>query len=120
MERSAAARFGAAGFWLLAGAMHFVIPRQYEAIVPPAIARWRKEVVVVSGLAEMAGGLAILPDGSRRGARWWLLATLAAVYPANIHMALHPGQFPKIPRAALYVRLPIQGLFALLTWRGTR
>jgi uncharacterized membrane protein len=115
-----AARIGAAAFWLLAGAMHFVIPRQYEAIVPPAIARWKKEVVMASGLAEMAGGLAVLPQGTRRGARWWLLATLAAVYPANIHMALHPERFPKIPRAALYIRLPIQGLFALLTWRGTR
>jgi uncharacterized membrane protein len=114
------ARIGAAAFWLLAGAMHFVIPRQYEAIVPPAIARWKREVVVVSGLAEMAGGLAILPEGTRRGARWWLLATLVAVYPANIHMALHPEQFPKIPRTALLIRLPIQGLFALLTWRGTR
>ena len=115
-----AARIGAAAFWLLAGAMHFVIPRQYEAIVPPRIERWKKEVVVVSGLAEMAGGLAILPEGTRRGARWWLLATLVAVYPANIHMALHPELFPKIPRLALFVRLPIQGLFALLTWRGTR
>jgi uncharacterized membrane protein len=115
-----AARIGAAAFWLVAGAMHFVLPRHYEAIVPPRIARWKKEVVVASGLAEMAGGLAILPDGTRRGARWWLLATLAAVYPANIHMALHPDQFPKIPRLGLYVRLPVQGLFALLTWHGTR
>jgi uncharacterized membrane protein len=115
-----AARLAAAAFWLLAGAMHFVMPRQYQAIVPPRIARWKKEVVVVSGLAEIAGGLAILPMGTRRAARWWLLATLAAVYQANIHMALHPEQFPKIPRLALYIRLPIQGLFGLLTWRGTR
>lgn len=114
-----AVRIGAAAFWVVAGAMHFVVPRQYEAIVPPRIARWKKEVVVATGIAEMAGGLAILPENSRRGARWWLLATLVAVYPANIHMAMHPEQFPKIPRLALYVRLPVQGLFALLTWRGT-
>ena len=114
-----AARIGAAAFWLVAGAMHFVVPRQYEAIVPPRIARWRREVVVASGLAEMAGGLAILAEPTRRGARWWLLATLLAVYPPNIHMALHPAQFPQIPRLPLYVRLPVQGLFALLTWRGT-
>jgi uncharacterized membrane protein len=119
MERAAAARFGAAGFWMVAGTIHFVIPRQYESIVPPRIARWKKEVVVASGLAEIAGGGMVLPDRTRRGARWWLLATLLAVYPANIHMALHPEQFPKIPRLALYARLPIQGLFALLTWRGT-
>ena len=120
MDRPAAARLGAAGFWLFAGAMHFVVPRQYQAIVPPRMARWKREVVVVSGLAEMAGGVAILPEATRRGARWWLLAVLLAVYPANIHMALNPERFPKIPRVALFVRLPIQGLFALLTWRGTR
>lgn len=100
--------------------MHFVIPRQYEAIVPPALARWRKELVVASGVAEIAGGVAVLPERTRRGARWWLLGTLVAVYPANVHMALRPGRFPKIPPAALWARLPLQGLFALLTWRGTR
>jgi uncharacterized membrane protein len=113
------ARAGAALFWVVAGTMHFVIPRQYEAIVPPSLAEWKRELVVASGIAEIGGGLAILPERTRRGARWWLLATLAAVYPANVHMALHPEQFQKIPAAALWIRLPIQGLFALLTWRGT-
>jgi uncharacterized membrane protein len=113
------ARAGAALFWVIAGTMHFVLPRQYEAIVPPSLARWRRELVVASGIAEIAGGLAILPDRTRRGARWWLLATLAAIYPANVHMALRPDRFPKIPAAALWIRLPVQGLFALLTWRGT-
>jgi uncharacterized membrane protein len=110
----------AAIFWLFAGAMHFVIPRQYEAIVPPYLARWKKELVVASGIAEIAGGVAILPDATRRGARWWLLATLLAVYPANIHMAVNSKDFQKIPAAALWARLPVQGIFALLTWRGTR
>jgi uncharacterized membrane protein len=114
------ARRGAAAFWLVAGAMHFIVPRQYEAIVPPRIARWKKEVVVASGLAEIGGGLAILPDRTRRGARWWLLATLVAVYPANIHMAVNFKDFPKIPAAALWARLPVQGIFGLLTWQGTR
>jgi uncharacterized membrane protein len=115
-----AARAGASLFWVVAGTMHFVVPRQYEAIVPPSLAKWRRELVVASGIAEIGGGLAILPERTRRGARWWLLATLAAVYPANIHMALHPEQFRKIPAAALWARLPLQGIFGLLTWRGTR
>ena len=113
-------RVGAAAFWVLAGTMHFVIPRQYEAIVPPSLARWRKDLVVASGIAEIAGGVAVMPEPTRRVARWWLLATLVAVYPANIHMAVHAEQFPRIPAAALWARLPVQGLFALLTWRGTR
>ena len=113
-------RIAAAIFWVFAGAMHFVIPRHYEAIVPPRLARWKKELVVVSGVAEIAGGVAILPDATRRGARWWLLATLLAVYPANIHMAVNSRDFSKIPAAALWARLPVQGLFAMLTWRGTQ
>jgi uncharacterized membrane protein len=112
-------RIAAAAFWVFAGAMHFVIPRQYQAIVPPYLARWKKEVVVASGIAEIAGGVAILPEQTRRGARWWLLATLVAVYPANIHMAINSKDCTNIPAPALWARLPVQGLFALLTWRGT-
>lgn len=120
MERSIGARVGTALFWIVGGLMHFAIPRSYEAIVPPRIARWKKEIVVASGVAEIAGGLAVLPNRTRRGARWWLLATLAAVYPANIHMAVNSKEFARIPPAALWVRLPVQFLFGWMTWRGTR
>ena len=120
MERSSAARYGTSIFWIFAGIMHFVIPRQYEGIVPPRIARWKKECVVVSGLAEIAGGVAILPDSTRRGARWWLLATLAAVYPANIHMALHPERYKRVPPIGLWARLPLQLLCAWWVWRATK
>jgi uncharacterized membrane protein len=113
-------RLGTGLFWIVAGTMHFVIPRQYQAIVPPRIARWKRVVVVVSGLAEIAGGIAVLPDRTRRGARWWLLATLTAVYPANIHMAVNAKDFPRIPQPALWARLPVQFLFAWMTWLGTR
>jgi uncharacterized membrane protein len=109
----------AGGLWIIAGVTHFVIPRQYEAIVPASLRRWRREIVVVSGVAELAGGLMVLPDSTRRAARWWLLATLAAVYPANIEMALNPERYPKIPAAALWARLPIQFVFGWITWRGT-
>ena len=114
------ARYGAAIFWIVAGVLHFVIPRQYQAIVPPRIARWRREAVVVSGVAEIAGGIAVLPDSTRRAARWWLLATLAAVYPANINMAVNSRDFAHIPAPALWARLPVQFLFGWITWRGTR
>jgi uncharacterized membrane protein len=120
MEPSPRTRYCTALFWIVAGAMHFVVPRTYEAIVPPYLRRWKRELVIASGIAELAGGLAVLPEQTRRPARWWLLATLVAVYPANVHMALHPEEYERIPPAALWARLPVQGLFALLTWRGTR
>jgi uncharacterized membrane protein len=64
--------------------------------------------------------MAVLPERSRRRARWCLLATLAAVYPANIHMAVNAKDFPGIPDSLLWARLPFQGVFAWFTWRGTR
>jgi len=113
-------RLGTALFWIVGGALHFVMPRRYESFVPPRLGPWRRELVVASGIAEIVGGVAVLPDHTRRGARWWLLATLVAVYPANINMAVNSKDFPEIPAPALWARLPFQFLFALLTWRGTR
>lgn len=112
-------RYLASGFWVLAGVMHFVIPKQYEAIVPSSLRKWRKGLVQASGVAEVVGGVLILPGRTRKLGRWWSLATLAAVYPANIEMALHSERYPKIPPAALWGRLPIQFLFGWITWRGT-
>lgn len=99
MERS---RRLLAGFFVTAGTMHFVVPRAYEAMMPRSLPRHR-EAVAVSGIAEIAGGLAVLPPPTRRLARWWLLALLLAVFPANVHMALkgRPGArvgFPARPR----------------------
>ena len=64
---------------------------------------------MASGVAELAGGLAVLPARTRPAARWWLLATLLAVYWANIHMALRPEKFPRFKPALLWARLPGAG-----------
>ncbi|MEI7625799.1 MAG: DoxX family protein [Actinomycetota bacterium] len=120
MTPSERRRYVTAATWILAGAMHFVLPKSYEAIVPPPLAHYKSEVVLLSGLAELAGGVGVLSPHSRRGARWFLLATLAAVFPANIYMATNSERFTNIPRALLWARLPLQGVFGALTWRGTR
>ncbi len=114
------ARLGKALFWIVGGALHFVIPRQFESFVPARLGRWRRELVVPSAIAEIAGGVAVLPNQTRRWARWWLLATLVAVYPANINMAVNSKDYPTIPAPALWARLPLQFLFARNTRRGTR
>ncbi|HYG96665.1 MAG TPA: hypothetical protein VD741_06100 [Solirubrobacterales bacterium] len=118
-------RAALAAFFALAGTMHFLRPRFYEAMVPPAIASRKQEIVAVSGVAEIAGGAMVLHPASRRLGRWWLLALLAAVFPANVHMAVHPEQVPgldlrKIPRWTLWARLPLQPLAMLWVWRATR
>jgi uncharacterized membrane protein len=93
-----------------AGTLHFTQPKFYEAIMPPYVPAHR-ELVYASGAAEIAGGVAAIAPKTRRAGGWWLVATLLAVFPANVHMALHPDQFSKLPRWALLARLPLQGVF---------
>ncbi|HWX45345.1 MAG TPA: hypothetical protein VNY52_08480 [Solirubrobacteraceae bacterium] len=105
-----------------AGANHFVMPRPYRQIVPPWLGDppTRAALVTVSGLAEIAGGLGVLLPRTRRLAGFGLIALLAAVFPANLHMARNPHDFPRIPRWALYARLPLQPLMMWSVWRTTR
>ena len=122
MSRS---RLALAAFFTFTGAMHFLRPRFFEAIVPPAIESLKKEVVAVSGAAEIAGAVAVLHPATRRFGRWWLLGLLLAVFPANIHMAVSPAQIKgldleKIPRWTLWARLPLQPLAMLWVWHATR
>jgi uncharacterized membrane protein len=107
-------------FFVFAGVMHFVIPRQYEAIVPDYLPAHR-ELVVASGVAEIAGGLGVMHPRTRRLAGWWSVATLIGVFPANVHMALHPARY-KVPggRIALYLRLPVQLFFIRWALAATR
>jgi uncharacterized membrane protein len=102
--------------FLAAGINHFVMPRTYESIMPDYLPAHR-ELVLASGVAEAAGGLGVLSERTSRMAGWWLIATLIAVFPANLHMALHPERYRKIPEAALWARLPGQALFILWVWR---
>lgn len=112
------ARRSLSAFWMFAGAMHFIRPHFYDAIMPPPLDKRAREVTYASGVAEFAGGLAVAAGHPRAG-RWWLLATCFGVYPANVYMALNPDKFKNVPRWALYARLPVQFLFAWHILRGT-
>jgi uncharacterized membrane protein len=102
-------------FFVVSGALHFVWPRAYASIVPDRMPRHRA-LVYASGVAEIAGGAGLMAPHPRiaRLSSWWLVATLTAIFPANVHMAQHPERYPGIPggRASLYARLPLQAVFA--------
>lgn len=108
-------------FFVFAGVMHFVIPKTYERIVPPYLPAPRT-LVYASGAAEIAGGAGLMSRSWRRVAGWWLIATLIAVFPANVHMALNAEEFPQVPggAVALWGRLPVQGMFIAWVLRAMR
>jgi len=113
------ALFALSFFFTYAGITHFTNPGFFTAIVPPYLPA-PLALVYLSGIAEMAGGLGVLPFATRRWAGIGLIALLVAVYPANIHMALHPDDFPDAPAGFLYVRLVFQLVFFAWAWWATR
>jgi uncharacterized membrane protein len=109
-----------AAFFVGSGVNHFVMPRAYRAIVPPALAPQAKRVVELSGVAEVLGGVGVLLPRTRRLSGAGLIALLVAVFPANLYMASDPEHFEKIPRWALFARLPLQPLMIWWAWSATR
>lgn len=106
-------------FFVIAGANHFVNPDFYVAIMPPYLPA-HLELVYLSGVFELAGGVAVLFARVRALAGWGLVLLLLAVFPANLHMALNPELFPTISPTALYARLPFQALFIGWAYWATR
>jgi uncharacterized membrane protein len=101
-------------FFIAAGIGHFVMAEFFLAIMPPYIP-WHHFFVYLSGVAEIALGVALLIPATTRLAAWGLIALLIAVFPANIHMALNPELFADFGTpTALWVRLPLQGV--LIAW----
>ena len=90
------ARFISGPVFALAGLNHFVMPKAYLAIMPDYLPAHR-ELVYVSGAAELASALATLHPRTRRAGGVLGIATLVAVFPANVHMAQHPERYRKIP-----------------------
>ena len=106
-------------FFLAAGVGHFVNSKFFVSIMPPYMP-FHLALVYISGVFEIAGGLGVLLGATRRIAGLGLIALLVAVFPANIHMAMHPEQFPDISAAALYLRLPMQFVFMAWVWWATQ
>ena len=100
-----------------AGVLHFVRPHVFEAIVPPVLPAPRL-LVLVSGAAEVLGGLGLLVPSVRPWAGWGLVALLVAVFPANVYMATAAERFSGVaPAWALWARLPLQAvLVAWVVW----
>ena len=106
-------------FFTAAGALHFLRPGMYEQIVPDYLPA-PHELVLVSGAAEIGGALGVIPERTRRLAGIWLAATLVAVVPATVHMALHPERYPGISPTLLWGRLALQPLAIWWALAATR
>ncbi|MGK7369773.1 MAG: DoxX family protein [Candidatus Halalkalibacterium sp. M3_1C_030] len=107
--------------FILAGLLHFLKPALYIKIMPDYIP-WHKAMVYLSGIAEIAGGIGILLPPVRYAAAIGLILLLAAVYPANIDMAVKAVKkrgWISLFSILMILRLPLQFVFMYwVYWAG--
>ena len=109
---------GIAFTWV--GIQHFVDPEPFVHIVPSYLP-WALELVYLSGVFEILGGIGLLIPRTRKMAAWGLIALLIAVYTANIYMLTDEVYFKDMPHEPwlLWLRMPFQFLFAAgVLWTG--
>ena len=108
-------------FFVAVGVGHFVEPDSLVAIMPDYLPL-HVELVYLSGVFEVALGLAVLFQPIRQRAGYGIIALLIAVFPANLNMALNPEPFLEqgMTMLALYGRLPFQFIFMAWAIWATR
>ncbi len=109
---------GPAALFFTAGVLHFVMPGFFDRIVPPWVPNARL-ATYVSGVFEIAGAIGLLVPATRVAAAWGLIALLAAVLPANVHMLTQARTADASAGyiAGLWIRLPLQPLLMWWVWR---
>ncbi|MDP9348635.1 MAG: DoxX family membrane protein [Gemmatimonadota bacterium] len=110
-----------AAVFVTAGTLHFLFPGGYVRIMPPYLPLHR-ELVYLSGALEIAGGVGVLIERTRRVAALGLILLLLAVWPANLQMVLgaRAAGAPSWWEALLWARLPLQLLLVAWVWRVYR
>ena len=102
--------------FLTSGVTHLVRPQVFEPIVPRSLPAPR-QLVYVSGVAELVCAVGLLLPRTRRLAGWGSAALLVAVFPANVQMAVTANRRAQRDtssaakqgaRAATIARLPVQ------------
>ncbi|MEW1859601.1 hypothetical protein AB0399_04360 [Streptomyces sp. NPDC088194] len=97
-----------AGLLATAGALHFLRPEPFDAIVPTALPGRPRDWTRASGVAEVALAAAVALPATRRTGGLLAAGLFAAVFPANVKMAYDWRHRPAPLRAAAYARLPLQ------------
>ena len=89
------------------GVLHFVVPKPFMRIVPHRLGRPRFWTYA-SGVAELVSGILLLNPRTSKAGGAAATATIVAVYPANIQMAVDAGAPRNLLSLGAWLRLPLQ------------
>lgn len=106
---------------IIVGITHFSSPDTYVKIVPPQLP-YPLQLVYISGIFEVLGGIGLLVPNVSQFSAWGLIALFIAVFPANINMAVNHIHLDNIPDSPWFqaVRLPFQAVLIAWAWWYTK
>ena len=106
---------------IIVGITHFSSPDTYVKIVPSGLP-YPLELVYISGVFEVLGGIGLLVPNVSQFSAWGLIALFIAVFPANINMAVNHIHLDNIPDSPWFqaVRLPFQAVLIAWAWWYTK
>ncbi|WP_425995946.1 DoxX family protein [Caulobacter sp. DWR1-3-2b1] len=97
------------------GVLHIVSSGGFLSIMPPLVP-FPREVVILTGLCEIAGAAGLLIPRTRRLASIMLALYALCVWPANIYHALSGVSAPPLPSSWWYHAPRLLILQPLLIW----
>ena len=97
-----------AGVFTVSGVVHLVKPSVYEPLMPAWVPAHR-EVILASGVAELACAAGLVVPRTRSAAGWASAALLLGVWPGNLQMAVDSTRTRNTTFKVLaWGRLPLQ------------
>ena len=105
--------------YVASGINHFWHQDSYVGIMPDHYAHPR-ELVRLSGAAEMLGGTGLLVPVTRQFSAVGIVAMLVVFLDVHQSMLRHSERFPKVPKWALWARVPLQFVLIAWAWRYAR
>ena len=96
------------GAFVVSGTVHILRPETFDPLMPEWLPAHR-EIVIGSGVAELACAAAVVHPTTRRVGALASAALLIGVFPGNVEMALGALRTDNLPyKAGTLARLPLQ------------
>lgn len=105
------AAYRMAGVLAAGGAAHFVIPKFFDAMIPPSLPGSPRAYTTWSGVVELATAATLVAPRTRQVGGLIAAAVFIGVFPANIYMTVVEARKPKVPmyqKVLVAARLPLQ------------
>lgn len=102
-----------AAIYVFAGFMHFIKPKMYMRIMPRYLPN-HKLLVLISGIAEIALGIALCIPVLKTTAIYGIIAMLVVFLLVHFYMLSGEKASAGIPKWILILRIPLQ--FVLMYW----